>query len=318
MYKHFLVGIAVLLAYSMASRSAYGQEVQSDIVKRLIEIAEKPGENPAARTAAIDMLGGIKPPDEVAVVDALVGLLNKPNVEEQKAKGADDKPKQEDQKGKADLQAVKKLLKHHSAVALGKLGSAAAKALPDLVAAKGYDPDFNKVIGEAVANILKALTKPASTEVPQVLKDLAGNDVSKKLAAAKSLREIPTGATAAQVLTALFKSMKSATEDVDVRRIAADSAIKVIEINKGAAKGDDLTKWYAEFVDGLATMLDDKNDTLRLRAAQMCADLGTNAKSVPIALLKIATNDKNAQIKCAAENAVLSIQGGQKIQNAQK
>ncbi len=118
----------------------------------LLAVARTINLDPRSRLAAIDSLGKLGP-RAAGAVDGLADILKNPLVDPTAAG--------------AGTEDVKLLLMQHAAQALGLIGPAAIKALPELALAKGKNPAVDKAVDEAVEAIL-ALPKPAPPKPPAV------------------------------------------------------------------------------------------------------------------------------------------------------
>lgn len=204
-----------------------------------------------------------------------------------------------------DAQAVQKLIQQlqdpdeivrlRAAKELGKLGAAAAPAIPALQnAAKDSDEDVRRVAVNSLKAIQAAQTAGPSEQVARLIRDLQNPDEFVRMKAAKELGKIGSGARDA--LPALQKLLQDPDEDV---RLVATNSIRLIQAS-GAPSAN---------VQKLIQQLEAADELVRMKAAKELAKLGSAAKDAVPALQKL-LRDPDEDVRRVAANAIERIQGG--------
>jgi len=175
---------------------------------------------------------------------------------------------------------------------LGKIGRAARPAIPSLVRIGRRNFDLEQEAGAAIDRIL--LTPESEAEdVPTLMKNLRERDASVRLRAAKLLGNLgPAGKPAVSLLTEALKDT-----DPDVRRMALQALRKI----------DPTAKPGEPEVGVFVRDLKDPDPSVRLRAAKSLGRLGPAAEPALPALLE-AGQDEDPDVRRVALDALAKIQ----------
>ncbi len=177
---------------------------------------------------------------------------------------------------------------------LGRLGAAAAPAIPALQErTKDSDEDVRRVAENSLRTIQAALAAGPSEQIQRLIRELQAPDVIARLVAAKELGKL--GSAARDALPALQKAIQD--PDADVRLVAANS-VRLIQASSG--QGQDLQK--------LIQQLSNADALVRMVAAKELAKMGAAAKVAVPGLQKL-LQDPDEDVRRVASNALERIQG---------
>jgi len=177
---------------------------------------------------------------------------------------------------------------------LGKLGAAAASAIPALqTATKDADEDVRRVAANSLRTIQATLTSGPSEQVQRLINELQSPNEFVRLKAAKELGKL--GPAARDAVPALQKLASDPDEDV---RVIAANSVRLIQAGAGPS----------EAVQKLIQQLANADEIVRMKAAKDLAKIGPSAKSAIPALQKL-LQDPDEDVRRVAANAIERIQG---------
>lgn len=178
---------------------------------------------------------------------------------------------------------------------LGKMGAAAAPAVPALqVATKDADEDVRRVAGNSLRAIQAALASGPSEQVQRLIRDLQSPDEFVRLKAAKELGKL--GSAARDAVPALQKVLQDPDEDV---RLVATNSLRLIQASTGPPSAG---------LQKLIQQLASPDELVRMKAAKDLAKMGTAAKEAVPALTKL-LQDPDEDVRRIAASAIERIQG---------
>ena len=182
------------------------------------------------------------------------------------------------------------ILRKSAADALGEMGPAAVEALPQLVEA--LKDDKEEMVREAAADALGKMGQAAVEALPQLVEALKDDKEERVRAAA-------AGALAVEALPQLVEALKDDKEEM-VREAAAHALGKM-----GPAAVEALPQLAVEALPQLVEALkDDKEKLVRRMAAAALAEMGPAAVEALPQLVEALKDDKEEMVRKSAADAL--------------